>query len=72
MWNVWSSMSDSGTRARGWCVYFHDMIAFGETVLFHSHGLDQDAFVAHRLAYDATLRKYSSTTPISKGLISIT
>ena len=32
------------------------MIGFCDTVLSYTEGLDQDAFVADRLTYDATLR----------------
>ena len=49
-------MSDSGKVRREWRFYIRDMIGFCETVLSYTEGLDQDAFVADRLTYDATLR----------------
>ncbi len=48
-------MSDSGQRLREWRFYVQDMIEFGEKVLSYTEGLDQDAFVADSLTYDATL-----------------
>jgi len=42
--------------AREWRFYVDDMIAFGEKVLAYTAGLDQQAFVANSLVYDATLR----------------
>lgn len=47
-------MSDSAQRE--WRFYLDDMIAFGENVVAYTAGLDQAAFVASRLNYDATLR----------------
>jgi len=41
---------------REWRFYMDDMIAFGEKVLVYTAGLDQSAFVANTLVYDATLR----------------
>lgn len=49
-------MSDSGKVRREWRFYIRDMIGFCETVLSYTEGLDQNAFVADRLTYDATLR----------------
>ena len=49
-------MSDSGREVRNWRFYIQDMIEFSERVLAYTVGLDQDAFVADRLTYDATLR----------------
>lgn len=46
-------MSDG---AREWRLYVDDMIAFGERVLAYTAGLDQAAFVADTLVFDATLR----------------
>jgi uncharacterized protein with HEPN domain len=46
-------MSDG---AREWRFYVDDMIGFGEKVLVYTAGLDQAAFVANTLVYDATLR----------------
>jgi uncharacterized protein with HEPN domain len=41
---------------REWRFYVDDMIAFAEKVLACTAGLDQNAFVANALVYDATLR----------------
>ena len=41
---------------REWRFYLEDMIGFGERVLAYTAGLDQPAFVANTLVYDATLR----------------
>jgi uncharacterized protein with HEPN domain len=46
-------MSDG---VREWRFYVDDMIAFAEKVLAYTAGLDQPAFVANTLVYDATLR----------------
>lgn len=46
-------MSDS---VREWRFYVDDMIVFAEKVLAYTAGLDQPAFVANTLVYDATLR----------------
>ena len=46
-------MSDG---VREWRFYVDDMIAFAEKVLTYTAGLDQSAFVANTLVYDATLR----------------
>jgi uncharacterized protein with HEPN domain len=47
-------MSDAA--AREWRFYIDDMIAFSEKVVAYTSGLDQQAFVASGLVYDATLR----------------
>jgi len=47
-------MSEAGERE--WRFYLGDMIKFAEKVLAYTHGLDQDAFVASGVTYDATLR----------------
>lgn len=39
-----------------WRFYLDDMIGFAHKVLAYSNGLDQAAFVASGLNYDATLR----------------
>ena len=49
-------MSDAEQGAREWRFYVNDMIEFGEKVLSYTEGMDQDAFVADGLTYDATLR----------------
>lgn len=41
---------------REWRFYVDDTIAFAEKVLAYTAGLDQNAFVANALVYDATLR----------------
>lgn len=46
-------MSDG---VREWRFYVDDMIAFAEKVLAYTAGLDQPAFVANTLVFDATLR----------------
>lgn len=46
-------MSES---TREWRFYVDDMIAFADAVIAYTDGLDQEAFVASRLNYDATLR----------------
>lgn len=46
-------MSDVG---REWRFCIDDMIAFAGKVLAYTAGLDQAAFVANALVYDATLR----------------
>lgn len=47
-------MSDA--TAREWRFYVGDVIAFAQKVLAYTAGLDQPAFVANTLVYDATLR----------------
>jgi uncharacterized protein with HEPN domain len=47
-------MSDA-TR-REWRFYLDDMIEFAGKVLAYTDDFDQDAFLASRLTYDATLR----------------
>lgn len=47
-------MSDSAQRE--WRLYLDDMVEFSRKVLSYTSGLDQAAFLADRLRYDATLR----------------
>lgn len=47
-------MSDASERA--WRFYLDDMIGFAEKVIAYTDGLDQAAFVASCLNYDATVR----------------
>jgi uncharacterized protein with HEPN domain len=47
-------MSDSAGRE--WRFYVDDMIAFAEKVIAYTDGLDQAAFVASGMNYDAALR----------------
>ena len=49
-------MSDIDDEERSWRLYIQDMIDFGEKVLSYTDGLDQEAFTAETLVYDATLR----------------
>lgn len=49
-------MSNGRDKQREWRFYLDDMIAFAEKVLAYTHNLDQDAFAADGLTYDATLR----------------
>jgi uncharacterized protein with HEPN domain len=41
---------------REWRFYVDDMISFGEKVLAYTAGMDQSAFVANTLVFDATVR----------------
>lgn len=41
---------------REWRFYIDDMIRFASRVLSYTSGMDQDAFVATPINYDATLR----------------
>jgi uncharacterized protein with HEPN domain len=47
-------MSDAAPRE--WRFYLDDMIGFAEKVIAYSDGLDQSAFIASGLNYDATVR----------------
>ena len=49
-------MSDADQGSRGWHFYVTDMIEFGQKVLSFTEGMDQAAFIADALTYDATLR----------------
>ncbi|QDX82637.1 nucleotidyltransferase [Denitratisoma sp. DHT3] len=50
-------MSEHGNSSpREWRFYLDDMIGFSEKVLAYTEGLDQAAFVASGLNYDATIR----------------
>ena len=49
-------MSDDQGEPRPWRLYIQDMIEFAERVLSYTQGMDQDAFIADRRTYDATLR----------------
>ena len=49
-------MSDAKEKSREWRFYVQDMIEFSEKVLAYTKNLDQDAFIADILTYDATLR----------------
>ncbi len=41
---------------REWRFYLKDMIGFANKVLSYTSGLDQQAFIAHELNYDASIR----------------
>jgi uncharacterized protein with HEPN domain len=41
---------------RAWRFYIDDLVLFTERVIEYTRDLDQDAFIAYRLTYDATLR----------------
>ena len=47
-------MSEPMTRE--WRFYIDDMIGFAEKVIGYTSGMDQQAFVANALVYDATIR----------------
>jgi uncharacterized protein with HEPN domain len=47
-------MSSDG--ARGWRLYLEDMIRFAVKVQNYTQGLDQPAFIANSIVYDAVLR----------------
>ncbi len=49
-------MCDAEHEGREWRFYVQDMLEFGEKVLSFTDGLDQEAFTADVLTYDATLR----------------
>ena len=49
-------MSDIDPESRSWRLYIGDMIECCEKALSYTHDMDQDAFVADGLTYDATLR----------------
>lgn len=46
----------SETAPRAWRFYLDDMVGFAEKVVAYTEGLDQAAFVASGLNYDATVR----------------
>lgn len=49
-------MSDGGEEKREWRFHVDDMIGFARKVQTYTAGLDQAAFVADGITYDATLR----------------
>ena len=49
-------MSDVHREERIWRLYIQDMIDSGQKVLTYTDGLEQVAFIAESLNYDATLR----------------
>ena len=49
-------MSEPDDAPRDWQFYVEDMIGFCERVRDYTAGLDQAAFVASPMSYDATLR----------------
>ena len=48
-------MSDTSSQHRHWIFYVQDMREFAEKVLAYTSGLDQEAWLADGLIYDATL-----------------
>ena len=77
-------MSEYGHEERTWRFYVGDMIEFCEKALSYTNGLDQAAFIADKLVYDATLRnleligearptsrrRCETSIPISRGAAS--
>ena len=49
-------MSEADREGRSWHFYIQDMIDFSEKVLAYTEGMDQEAFIADGLTYDATMR----------------
>ena len=49
-------MSETPGENRHWTLYVQDMLEFSERVLSYTDGMDQNAFEADGLTYDATLR----------------
>ena len=49
-------MSDAPPGGRPWTLYVQDMLAACERIGSYTLGMDQSAFIADRLTYDATLR----------------
>ena len=49
-------MSDGLSDTRSWHFFIEDMLEFGEKVLSYTDGLDEAAFIADGLTYDATMR----------------
>ena len=49
-------MSDSVSPKREWKFYLQDMHKFAQNVLAYTEGMDQSAFNASGISYDATLR----------------
>lgn len=52
-------------ETRHWRLYVRDMIEFAEKALAYTKGLNQSAFTADRLTYDATLLCF---TRVSHGV----
>ena len=42
--------------ARDWRLYVEDMLEFAQQAASYAQGMDQEAFIADRRTYDATLR----------------
>lgn len=49
-------MSKASQATREWRFYIKDMMEYGEKILSYTADLDQAAFIADTLTYDATLR----------------
>ncbi len=54
-------MSDNVQMRREWRFYIDDMIGFAERVLAYTEGMDQQAFMASGITYDAVLRNLELT-----------
>jgi hypothetical protein len=54
-------MSDAGKPVREWRFYIDDMIGFAEKVLSYTESMDQAAFMASEITYDAVLRNLELT-----------
>ena len=48
-------MSDAEQQSPAWDFYIEDMLEFGEKVLSYTDGLNEAAFLADSLTYEATL-----------------
>ena len=49
-------MYDDQHEGRAWRFYVQDMLEFGQKVLSYTDGMDETAFIADVLTYDARLR----------------
>ena len=49
-------MYDDQHEGRAWRFYVQDMLQFGQKALSYTDGMDEAAFIADVLTYDATLR----------------
>jgi uncharacterized protein with HEPN domain len=54
-------MSDAGKPVREWRFYIDDMVGFAEKVLSYTEDMDQAAFMASEITYDAVLRNLELT-----------
>ena len=49
-------MYDDLREGREWRLYVQDMLEFGQKAMTYTDGMDETAFIADALTYDATLR----------------